>query len=313
MEYNKLITKQTIFLALAIVALFATSCIKDNLDECPGLTLKVVNQNNVDVTPLGAVTSATLYVFDEDLKLLETRSLEEAFIKNRQNIQLSYPADTKLHLVAWGNLTGEKQVVPNAKSAEELNIMLNSNNGEAQSPDDLFYGLKEFIIGAGGSQEIVIAPKVGQVTMQTEGLQYAIEKNPSFRSASVSGSSSAYEFQLNRTLSGYNYKGEQIGESVYYKPEGDWDETATEWVTPEPSNVCEGQNLSCSFMDENGVLQTVDEYEHSDGTVGPVDIKVYENILILFRWNDQGAFIGAKVTVTPWGVVEDNPDLKPKN
>ncbi len=114
-------------------------------------------------------------------------------------------------------------------------------------------------------------------------------------------------------MSGYNYKGEQIGESVYYKPEGDWDETATEWVTPEPSNVCEGQNLSCSFMDENGVLQTVDEYEHSDGTVGPVDIKVYENILILFRWNDQGAFIGAKVTVTPWGVVEDNPDLKPKN
>ena len=302
MEHNKLITKQTIFLALAIVALFATSCIKDNLDECPGLTLKVVNQNNEDVTPLGAVTSATLYVFDEDLKLLETRSLEEAFIKNRQNIQLSYPADTKLHLVAWGNLTGEKQVVPNAKSAEELNIMLNSNNGEAQSPDDLFYGLKEFIIGAGGSQEIVIAPKVGQVTMQTEGLQYAIEKNPSFRSASVSGSSSAYEFQLNRTLSGYNYKAE-----------GDWDETATEWVTPEPSNVCEGQNLSCSFMDENGVLQTVDEYEHSDGTVGPVDIKVYENILILFRWNDQGAFIGAKVTVTPWGVVEDNPDLKPKN
>ena len=113
-----------------------------------------MNQNNEDVTPLGAVTSATLYVFDEDLKLLETRSLEEAFIKNRQNIQLSYPADTKLHLVAWGNLTGEKQVVPNAKSAEELNIMLNSNNGEAQSPDDLFYGLKEFIIGAGGSRKL---------------------------------------------------------------------------------------------------------------------------------------------------------------
>ena len=313
MEHNKLITKRTIFLALALVALFATSCIKDDLDECPGLTLKVVNQNNEDVTPSGAVTSATLYVFDENLKLLETRSLEETFIKNRQNIQLSYPADTKLHLVAWGNLTREKQVVPNAKSAEELNIMLNTNNGEAQSPDDLFYGLKEFVVGAGASQEIVIAPKVGQVTMQTVGLQYAIEKNPSFRSASASGSASAYEFQLNRTLSGYNYKGEQIGEGVYYKPEGDWDETAAEWVTPEPSNVCEGQNLSCSFMDESGVLQTVDEYEHSDGTVGPVDIKVYENILIQFRWNDQGAFIGAKVTVTPWGVVEDTPDLKPKN
>ena len=56
MEYNKLITKQTIFLALAIVALFATSCIKDNLDECPGLTLKVVNQN-METRGRGAIGS----------------------------------------------------------------------------------------------------------------------------------------------------------------------------------------------------------------------------------------------------------------
>lgn len=309
MEHNKLITKQTIFLALAFVAILATSCIKDNLDECSGLTLKVVNQNNEDITPLGAVSSTTLYVFDENLKLLETRLLDEAFIVNRKSIQLNYSASKKLHLVAWGNLTEENQIVSDAKSAEDLKIMLNTNNGQAQSPDDLFYGSKEVIVQAGGNQEIVIAPKVGQVSMETEGLQYAIEKNPAFRSASASD----YEFQLNRTLSGYNYKGEQIGDSVFYKPEGDWDETATEWVTPRPSNVCEGQHLTCSFLDENGVLQTVDEYEHSDGTVGPVNVKVYENILILFRWNDQGTFIGAKVVVTPWGVVNDTPDLKPKN
>ena len=308
MRHNKLITKQTIFLALAFVALFATSCIQDDLEGCPGLTLKVVNQDNEDVTPLGTVSSTTLYVFDEKLKLLETRLLDETQIKSRQSIELNYPVNTKLNLVAWGNLTEENQIVPDAKNAEDLKIMLNTNNGQASSPDDLFYGSKEFTIQAGAKQEIVIAPKVGQVTMQTEGLQYAIEKNPSFRSAS----GSAYEFQLNHTLSGYNYKGEQIGDSVYYKPEGDWDESATEWVTPQPSNVCDGQRLSCSFMDGNGVLQTVDEYERPDGTVGPVDIKIHENILIQFRWNDQGAFIGAKVAVTPWGVVEDTPDLKPK-
>ncbi|GGK04921.1 FimB/Mfa2 family fimbrial subunit [Parabacteroides faecis] len=313
MKHNKLITKQTIFLALALVALFATSCIKDDLDGCPGLTLKVVNQDNEDVTPLGVVSSTTLYVFDENLKLLETRNLDETFIKNRQSIQLNYPLDTKLHLVAWGNLTKENQIVPDVKSAEDLNVMLNANNGEAQSPDSLFYGLKKLAIQAVGNQEIVIAPIVGQVSMKTEGLQYAIKKNPAFRSAKASGDASAYEFQLNRTLSGYNYKGEQIGDSVYYKPEGNWDETATEWITPQTTNVCYGNNLSSSFMDENGVIQTVNEYEYEDGTVGPIDVKVYENILIKFRWNDQGAFIGAKVIVTPWGVVEDTPDLKPKN
>lgn len=308
MEHNKLITKQTIFLALAIVALFATSCVKDDLDACSGLTLKVVNQDNDDVTPLGAVSSTTLYVFDENLKLLETRLLDETLIKNRQSIQLNYPVNTKLHLVAWGNLTKENQIVPDVKSAEDLKIMLNTKNGQAESPDDLFYGSKDYTIQPGDNQEIVIAPKVGQVTMVTQGLQYAIKNNPGLRSASASD----YEFQLNKTLSGYNYRGEQIGDSVYYKPESNWDETATEWITPEPSNVCDGQRLSCSFIGADGIKQTVDQFEYK-GVVGPIDVKVYENIQIQFEWNDEGAFVGAKVTVTPWGVVEDNPDLKPKN
>ena len=117
---------------------------------------------------------------------------------------------------------------------------------------------------------------------------------------------------MNKTLSGYNYRGEQIGDSVYYKPESNWDETATEWITPEPSNVCDGQRLSCSFIGADGIKQTVDQFEYK-GVVGPIDVKVYENIQIQFEWNDEGAFVGAKVTVTPWGVVEDNPDLKPKN
>lgn len=310
MDHNKLFTKQTIFLALVVVALFTTGCIKEDLDACPGLTLKVVNHRNEDITPQGVVSSTTLYVFNEHLELLETRRLDETFVSNRQTIQLNYPADTKVRVVAWGNLTEQNQIVPDVKRADDLKIMLNTSNGQAKSPDNLFYGSKELTIQAGDNQEIVIAPKVGQVTMQTVGLQYAIEKNPAFRSTSVSD----YEFQLNRTLSGYNYEGGQIGDSVYYKPESDWDEKATEWVTPQPSNVCEGQRLSCSFSDANGVLQTVDEYENTeDGTVGPVNIKVYENILIRFRWNDKGAFIGAQITVTPWGVVEDNPELKPQN
>lgn len=308
MKHNKLITKQTIFLALALVALFATSCIKDDLDGCPGLTLKVVNQDNEDVTPLGAVSSTTLYVFDENLKLLETRLLDETLIKNRQSIQLNYPLNTKLHLVAWGNLTEENQIVPDVEKAEDLKIMLNSNNGLAKSPDDLFYGSKDYTIQAGNNQEIVIAPKVGQVTLRTNGLQYAIKKHTGLRSASASD----YEFRVNKTLSGYNYKGEQIGDSVYYKPESNWDETATEWITPESSNVCDGQRLSCSFIGADGIEQTVEKYEYK-GVVGPIDIRVYENIQIEFNWNDEGAFIGAKVTVTPWGVVDDNPDLKPKN
>ena len=78
-----LYTKKVLSLILLTVAIFTTGCIKDDMDECSNLTLKVVNYQNDDVTPLGAVKDVSLYVFDENKTLLETVQLDEDFIKNR--------------------------------------------------------------------------------------------------------------------------------------------------------------------------------------------------------------------------------------
>lgn len=52
----------------AVLAAMLTGCIKDDLAECSKLTLKVEGLNGtdiMDITSLGLVEDATLYIFDE--------------------------------------------------------------------------------------------------------------------------------------------------------------------------------------------------------------------------------------------------------
>ena len=58
------------------------------MDECSNLTLKVVNYQNDDVTPLGSRERCIALCFDENKTLLETVQLDEDFIKNRKEIVL---------------------------------------------------------------------------------------------------------------------------------------------------------------------------------------------------------------------------------
>ena len=75
--------KQSLLLVSAVLAAMLTGCIKDDLAECSKLTLKVEGLNGtdiMDITSLGLVEDATLYIFDENRKLLETRNLSKDFI-----------------------------------------------------------------------------------------------------------------------------------------------------------------------------------------------------------------------------------------
>lgn len=312
MKHNMKLTKKTILIPLLLVGLiFATSCIKEDLDECAGLTVKVVNHQGDDITALGNVKGTTLYVFDENLKMLEKLSLDKDFVVNRKEVKLNYAEGQKLHLVAWGNLSTANENIIESTTAADLQVMLKSDNGLATSPDSLFYGAKDVqIIGTGvaGKQEIVLEPKTGTITMATEGLQNYLNKNPKSLRASEE-----LDFYLNKTLSGYNYKGEQIGDSVYYNPESQWDEASVERVTVEPKNSALGTNLSCAIQLGDQEIQSVTKALNSNDEEVDITVNPHQNTHVTFRWDDDGAFIGARITVTPWGEVTDNPDLKPKN
>lgn len=77
------IIKQSLILVAGLLAALLTSCIKDDLAECSKLTLKVegLSGNEItDITRLGLVTDATLYIFDANKNFLEARDLDKDFI-----------------------------------------------------------------------------------------------------------------------------------------------------------------------------------------------------------------------------------------
>lgn len=295
-----ILTKKALSLALAALAMLTTSCIKDDLEECYKLTLKVVNHKGDDITALNVVSEAKLYVFDANSKLLDTRDLNDAFIRGKETIELNYPESTKLHLVAWGNLKG-KQTVSNATKADDLTVSLKSDaNAIAQSPDSLFFGDIDVTVRgngvAGSNQEIVLEPKTGTVEMRTRNLQYAYTKQ-GLRA------SDECNFYMDRTLNTMDYKGELTGDSVYYNPEADWN--ATEWETTAPQALYLGQNMTGTIQVGNDSY-SVKEGTFDDGTTGPIEIYPFQRTLVLFAWGEDGAFLGARIKVTPWGVVDDD-------
>ena len=213
MKRNAII-RQLLFPALCLLGVLATSCIKDDLDECYKLRLKAENIKGEDVTGLGYVSAASLYIFDENLNYLETRVLDKDFIISHDEIVLdNYPASQKLNIVAWGNVNvlGDKQEVSESKRIEDLKVMLKSQNSLAVLPDSLYFGIQQVQTKASGgiteNKEIVVHPKVGSVTIETINLKYGL------RSKGIS-SVNECDFYLNRTLSGFDYQGEQIGDSV---------------------------------------------------------------------------------------------------
>ena len=71
---KSILTKKVLFLALVAVTVLATGCIKEDLDECYKLTLKVVNHKGDDITALSVVSEAKLFIYDNNSKRL-TRAI----------------------------------------------------------------------------------------------------------------------------------------------------------------------------------------------------------------------------------------------
>ena len=294
--------KQLLFSALCLLAVLATGCIKEDLDECYKLRLRAENIKGEDITATGYVSTASLYIFDEDLNYLETRVLDKDFIISHDEIVLdNYTADRKLNIVAWGNVNvlGDKQEVSESKRIDELKVMLKNQNTLAVMPDSLYYGIQQVQTKASGgiteNKEIVVHPKVGSVTIETINLEYGLRSR---------GISSVHEcdFYLNKTLSGFDYQGEQIGDSVYYNPAS---EPSTlnigEWKTPNQQTACPGNSMGVS-LDINGInlgSATVDQ----NGK--PIETKAGENTHIVLEFAEDGT-LSARVQVRPWGEVNDH-------
>lgn len=281
------------------VTLFMTSCIQENLLACYKLTLKAENARGDDVTG-AALADASLYVFDEDYKYLETVRMTEEQIRNRKEIRLNYPEDRNLHVIAWGNLSGQNQTVTESELIEELKVMLKSRNGLAQKPDDLFYGNRLVMTKAGGglagNDTIVVRPKLSQVNIITQNIGYALKKN--FPSATIGEIECNY--YVNRTLSGFDYQGKLTGDSVYYRPDADWDANK-EYVAPN-YRMCAGENLNVELTAANRSLAVATHDDYGAPLVAPEAAVLY----VVLRFGEDGALLSVRQAIRPWGTVDDN-------
>lgn len=292
-------TRQWLAAAACAATLFMTSCIQEDLLACYKLTLKAENAKGDDVTG-SALADASLYVFDENYEYLLTVRMTEGQIRNRDEIILNYPEDRNLHVIAWGNLSGQNQTVTESELIEELKVQLKSRDGLAQKPDDLFYGNREVQTKAGGTlgrnDTIVVRPKLSQVNIITQNIKYALDKH--FPSKPVDDIECNY--QVNRTLSAFDYQGELTGDSVYYRPEADWD-TNKEYFAPN-YRMCSGENLNVELSADNRTLAVATEDDNGDPLVAPEAGILY--VVLIF--GEDGALLSVRQTIRPWGTVDDH-------
>lgn len=306
--------KRNLILAFGAFVFLGTGCIKESLDPCYKLYLRAENVRGDDITVLGQVRDVSLYVFDENENYLETRALDKNFITTRQEIVLTnYPADKKLHLVAWGNL-GDKtnQQITEPKTLNDLKLMLKSNNGIAQSPDSLYYGSKEVLATGGGVSQndtLVVRIKTGTITIKTEGVQN-ITKSPD-----------ELGFAMDNTLDTYDAAGEQTGSEVSYQPGSMYDASISEWrTTGEVSaetvgkaggmqNVFPGDDLTFTLSRNGSDLMKVNKLLNVEtGVEETPSVPAGGRLDIIFKFADDGT-ISARMRVSPWGVVNEDIDF----
>lgn len=292
-------TNRWLVAAVCAATLITTGCIQEDLTACYKLTLKAENAKGDDVTGT-ALADASLYVFDEDYEYLKTVRMTEDQIRNRKDIILNYPEDRNLHVIAWGNVSGENQTVTESELIEELKVMLKSRDGLAQKPDDLFYGNRLVQTKAGGGfnrdDTIVVRPKLSQVNILTQGIRYALKKNVP---AAVAGQIDCNYF-VNRTLSAFDYQGNQIGDSVYYRPDAGWDDN-TEYFAPN-YRMCAGENINVELTAEDKSLAVATHDDNGDPLVAPEAGILY----VVLRFGEDGALLSVRQTVRPWGTVDDH-------
>lgn len=289
-----------LLLGVFTLGFLATGCITEDLDRCPvptayTLTLKVVNAAGEDITEGERVTDATIYVFDEEQNYIETVKVGAAAIKSHQKIVMDYPEnDKKLYFVTWGNIADDKLIIQEGAKMSDFFVQLKTQDDLAEAPSDLFGGNSSIAISSGEltkDEEIVIAPKTAEVRLYTDGLQN--------RQALRSDEDLDFIFEVNNTLSQVGYDGTLRGDSVYYSPAGSWTEEG-EWDTKTYSALMPGESIMGSlYINE-------EEYTHlKDSEDEPQDFEIDKRYELIFRWGDDGTYLGVKIVVRPWGFVDD--------
>lgn len=301
--------KKLIYLFIALTAgVTLYSChSKDDPEpatEAYSFRLSVQNAKGDDISASGEVSEATLYIFDEDGTYLKSMSVTANQIKNKEVITLSeYPSTQKLNIVTWGGLAGNNQEAPTlvagTSTLNDLNVMLREvKQGIANSPDRLYHGAKTTVARAASTvQDITVAPKIARLQVIVIGLDQ-------FKNRAAGEDASLL---IDRTKSGFDYNGEQIGSEVSYVPTlGDGEDGNQ--VTPVTNMLPTDElGVQLSVMDKVFNVNTDD-----DGN--PLHAVNDSTVVVVMRVapdDNSVKLISVKTEVVDWNEVVEYPIVEP--
>lgn len=295
MKYTML--KYRLIVALFCVAgLSLSGCINDFLDECYYLRVKILNADGEEIT--GSIPTS-LYIYDENGKYLETKSFKADELRAYPAVKLNYPANKKLQIVSWSDSESSSLILTRGEKIEDLLLKIETKaGGQSVTPDQAYYGNIDVTATSGGgitrNDTIVLRPQIGQIYIYTEGLQYALRN----RSGLKSTVEPDCDYKVNNSKDAFNYKGERVGSDVYYKPETEW--RSGELYAP-PSSIASGDTLNVALNLDNEVMDTRIKDVNGNYIIPPAG----KQVLVIFEYGEDGAFIGVRQVIRDWGVVDD--------
>ena len=303
--------KKSLILAFGVFALIATSsCVREDIDECYTLRLTVVNNNGEDITG-SANVAAILYIFGEDQTYLGKKELSKEEVAAHGNIVLQgYPNNKKLNIIAWCGTEGEQEEVASMKETDvisKMQIALKTKSDNvggtiATAPDRLYYG-QELITTKSSdevplNQEIIVRPKIGAINIRTIGLNQSVY---------TKASNASLNYYVRRTLSGFDYQGQMMGDSVSYNPEANFVTSGTyagEFVAP-TSNLLPSNSIAVDLYNTKSRMFSVSKDDNGVPFTTHQDSTLY----VVIRLGEMSNVISVKAVVRPWGEVYDPHDF----
>jgi hypothetical protein len=271
-------------LALAVVA---TGCIREDLPECSDsytLTAMAFDDSGVELGQ-GDVREVMLYVFDDELRLVRSLSVQVD-----QKVAIEIPRGSNLHIIAWGNTAAGLQHVTALEEGIHkddglISLLPAGVVGSNASPDDLFYGeVSVTDTGSGGEAIIPLHRAVGSMAVTVRGLKEF-----------TGFADDNYSILVRGTPASLDFYGNPADGSAVYRPAGSFvpNGSVQEYLSP-AFNVIPAAAVVIDIYHGTALVASVSQ----DASGNPVAVQKGQltNVLINLR-----TALDVSVALTPWG------------
>ena len=290
MQKNKFTNYIHLLTMLMVMSFVCVGCTKEDLADCKPYTHEFtlyVNPADGDST---SIKEIQLYVYDANENFLATHQAQLG-----KNIQLSYPNNNNLNIVALGNAASNTQTAPtpnlgDALSATALSLITHTRAAEqlAISPDDLFKGSQEVVNTAIAPQKIYIKRKVASVVITAKGLRTA-----------ANNTANNYHYTLRYGKSELNFKGHTSGSNVMHTPEATFDsgilESSIFNILPATAPL---NTIEIDIFNGTTLITTIT----ADDSGTPLIANVGELLNVYANFGDgTTGNVSVSIETTPWG------------